>query len=102
MLIYYQKRRIYQKLYGIILIFYLEKSYRLKNIVSDLFDLAKSTSGDIPLELESLDIKKLIQQTLAVMEDEIEKSGLQIKTKLPENPINIFSDGKSFIEYFKI
>jgi len=78
-----------------------EKSYRLKNIVSDLFDLAKSTSGDIPLELESLDIKKLIQQTLAVMEDEIEKSGLQIKTKLPENPVNIFSDGKKLYRVFQ-
>ena len=78
-----------------------EKAYRLKNIVSDLFDLAKSTSGDIPLELESLDIKKLIQQTLAVMEDEIEKSGLQIKIKLPENPVNIFSDGKKLYRVFQ-
>ncbi|MEQ8198626.1 MAG: histidine kinase dimerization/phospho-acceptor domain-containing protein, partial [Clostridiaceae bacterium] len=41
-----------------------EKSNRLKNIVSDLFDLAKSTSGDIALELERLDMKKLIEQTL--------------------------------------
>jgi len=39
-----------------------EKAYRLKNIVSDLFDLAKSTSGDIKLDLEKLDLKKLIEQ----------------------------------------
>nr|WP_300094816.1 HAMP domain-containing sensor histidine kinase [Sedimentibacter sp.] len=78
-----------------------EKSNRLKNIVSDLFDLAKSTSGDIPLELESLDIKKLIEQTLADMEDEIEKSGLQIKTKLPENSLNIYSDGKKLYRVFQ-
>lgn len=78
-----------------------EKSNRLKNIVSDLFDLAKSTSGDIPLELESLDIKKLIEQTLADMEDEIEKSGLQIKTKLPESSLNIYSDGKKLYRVFQ-
>jgi len=78
-----------------------EKSNRLKNIVSDLFDLAKSTSGDIPLDLENLDIKKLIEQTLADMEDEIEKSGLQIKTKLPDNPVNIFSDGKKLYRVFQ-
>jgi signal transduction histidine kinase len=78
-----------------------EKSNRLKNIVSDLFDLAKSTSGDIPLELESLDIKKLIEQTLADMEDEIEKSGLQIKKKLPENSLNIYSDGKKLYRVFQ-
>lgn len=78
-----------------------EKSNRLKNIVSDLFDLAKSTSGDIPLELEKLDIKKLIEQTLADMEDEIEKSNLQIKTKLPENSLNIYSDGKKLYRVFQ-
>ncbi|MDF2616499.1 MAG: hypothetical protein K0Q47_1154 [Sedimentibacter sp.] len=78
-----------------------EKSNRLKNIVSDLFDLAKSTSGDIPLELESLDMKKLIEQTLADMEDEIEKSGLQIKTKLPENSMYIYSDGKKLYRVFQ-
>lgn len=39
----------------------IEKSYRLKNIVVDLFDLAKSTSGDIKLELETLDLKRLIE-----------------------------------------
>lgn len=78
-----------------------EKSNRLKNIVSDLFDLAKSTSGDIPLELESLDIKKLIEQTLADMDDEIEKSNLQIKTKLPENSLNIYSDGRKLYRVFQ-
>jgi signal transduction histidine kinase len=71
-----------------------EKSNRLKTIVADLFDLAKSTSGNISLEVESLDIKKLIEQTLADMGDEIEKSGLHFKTKLPDKPVNIMADGK--------
>lgn len=78
-----------------------EKSNRLKNIVSDLFDLAKSTSGDINLDLEKLDLKKLIEQTLGDMEDEIENSGLQIRTKLPENSVNIMSDGKRLYRVFQ-
>lgn len=78
-----------------------EKSNRLKNIVADLFDLAKSTSGDINLDFETLDMKKLIQQTLGDMEDDIEKSGLQIKTKLPVNPVNIVSDGKKLYRVFQ-
>ena len=78
-----------------------EKSNRLKNIVADLFDLAKSTSGDINLDFETLDLKKLIEQTLGDMEDDIAKSGLQIKTKLPENPVNIFSDGKKLYRVFQ-
>lgn len=71
-----------------------EKSNRLKNIVSDLFDLAKSTSGNLPLEMENIDLKKLVEQTLADMEDDISKTTLKFKVELPETPMIIHSDGK--------
>lgn len=78
-----------------------EKSGRLKNIVSDLFDLAKSTSGNLPLNMENLDLKKLIEQTLADMEDEIGKSNMRIKTTLTESPVYIYSDGKKLYRVFQ-
>ena len=70
-----------------------EKSDRLKNIVSDLFDLAKSNSGDINLNLETIDMSMLIEQTLLDMADSIEDSGHQIKMKSSDIPIEIVSDG---------
>jgi len=70
-----------------------DKSNRLKSIVSDLFELAKSTSGDIKLELKEIDIRKLIQQTLGEMSDIIETSGIQVRTELPEEAVVITSDG---------
>jgi len=79
----------------------IDKSNRLKNIVADLFDLAKSTSGDIQLEFENIDLKKLIEQTLADMGDEIEKSTLQFKVKLPEAPVMVLSDGKKMYRVFQ-
>lgn len=79
----------------------MEKSNRLKNIVADLFDLAKSTSGDINVDFEDLDLKKLIEQTLGDMEDDIEKSGLTIKTNLPEEAVMIKSDGKKLYRVFQ-
>ena len=79
----------------------MDKSNRLKNIVSDLFDLAKSTSGDIQLEIETLDLKKLIEQTLADMGDEIEKSPLQFKSKLTDHPVFIQADGKKMYRVFQ-
>lgn len=78
-----------------------DKSYRLKNILSDLFDLAKSTSGDINLELETLDMKKLIEQTIGDMVDDIEKSGQQIKIDFTDEPVNIFTDGKKMYRVFQ-
>ncbi|NLJ97027.1 MAG: HAMP domain-containing histidine kinase [Clostridiales bacterium] len=78
-----------------------DKSYRLKNIVSDLFDLAKSTSGNLPLNMENIDLKKLIEQTLGDMEDEIEKAGNNFKINLPEQPVYIFSDGNKLYRVFQ-
>lgn len=78
-----------------------EKSARLKNMVSDLFDLAKSTSGNMPVDIENLDLKKLIEQTLADMDDRIQKSGLSFRVKLPEKPIHIYADGKKLYRVFQ-
>lgn len=77
-----------------------EKSDRLKHIVSDLFDLAKSTTGNIQIDLEDLDLKRLIEQTLGDLSDEIEKSGLDFKVHLPDEPVMIHSDGKKLYRVF--
>lgn len=79
----------------------IKKAEILKNIVVDLFDLAKSTSGDINLDLERLDLKKLVEQTLGDMEDDIKKSGFEIRTIFPENPVNIISDGNKLYRVFQ-
>jgi len=71
-----------------------DKASRLKNIVADLFDLAKSTSGDINLDLERLDLKKLVQQTIVDMDDSIKDSGFIVKEFYPEESVDIYSDGK--------
>ncbi len=71
-----------------------EKAHRLSGIVSDVFDLAKSTSGNAEVEIERLDLKRLIEQTLGDLGEKIEYSGLNIKTVLPENEVFIEADGK--------
>ncbi|MGE5380709.1 MAG: sensor histidine kinase [Methylocystaceae bacterium] len=71
-----------------------QKSERLQNLVQDLFDLSKASTDNINLELEKLDLTRLIQQTLGDMEEQIVASGLTFRTSLPETPVYIFSDGK--------
>ncbi|MEG1874518.1 MAG: HAMP domain-containing sensor histidine kinase [Angelakisella sp.] len=78
-----------------------QKAERLKQIVADLMDLSKSVGGSIPLELEQLDLHRLLEQTVADMQDHIETSGLQLKTKLPEGEINVYSDGKKLYRVFQ-
>lgn len=71
-----------------------QKSDRLKHIIQDLFDLTKTTSGDIELEIEELDLLMLIHQTLGEMEVEIENSGKTLKLNTKLETARIKGDGK--------
>ena len=57
----------------------IKKTERLKDIISDLFELAKSTSGDVKVDLEEMDMKRLVEQTLGDMSDQIEEAGFGIR-----------------------
>ena len=63
-------------------------------MVLDLFDLAKSTSGNVVLEMEELDMCKLLEQTLVDMDDKIQASGMPVKVNLTEESAMVYADGK--------
>ena len=70
-----------------------EKSARLKAIVSDLFDLAKATSGT-DIAKEKLDAVILTQQVIGDMGDKIEKYGKDVRTEIKTESAPITGDGK--------
>lgn len=70
-----------------------DKSYQLKNIVSDVFDLAKANSGQ-DVEIETIDGIMLIHQVLADMNDAIEKSGKVVRADIQPDTFFIKGDGK--------
>ncbi|MCI9485931.1 MAG: HAMP domain-containing histidine kinase [Lachnospiraceae bacterium] len=78
-----------------------EKSERLKVIVQDVFEVSKAASGQLPIEPETLDLKKLLQQTLADMDTPITQSGLFMKLSFPEEPVTVFADGKRLYRVFQ-
>ncbi len=78
-----------------------QKSDRLKNMVQDIFDVSKATSGNIELNIETLDFGKLIRQTLADMNEEIEASGLTFKVDIPDKPVMILADGRRLYRVFQ-
>ncbi len=71
-----------------------QKSERLKNLIQDLFDLSKASSDNIALDMEEIDLARLLKQTLADMEEPINASGLAFRVNIPDEPVNIVSDGK--------
>lgn len=70
-----------------------DKSYQLRNIVSDVFDLAKANSGQ-DVEIETIDGIMLINQVLADMGDVIERSGKTVKADIKPDTFFIKGDGK--------
>lgn len=78
-----------------------EKSQRLKNMVQDVFAVSKAASGELPVHMEELDFGKLLRQTLADMEEEIEKSPVSFRTDLPQSPVMILADGQRMYRVFQ-
>ena len=78
-----------------------EKSYKLKAMVQDVFELSKATSGNLTVEKQTLDLSKLIRQTLADMDERIQDSNLTFKTVFPEENVYIEGDGEKLYRTFQ-
>nr|WP_304430803.1 HAMP domain-containing sensor histidine kinase [uncultured Acetatifactor sp.] len=78
-----------------------EKSQRLKNMVTDVFAVSKAASGELPMEMEELDFGKLLRQTLADMEEQIEHSSVVFRTEIPDAAVTIMADGQRLYRVFQ-
>lgn len=70
------------------------KSQRLKALTEDLFEAAKAASGNIPVNLERLDVASLLNQGLGELSDKIEASSLAFKTSISSEHLFVIADGK--------
>ena len=77
------------------------KSQRLKSMIQDVFEVSKAVSGNLPVLMEDLDLAKLLRQTIADMEEQIEKSAITVKTEIPGNPVIIHADGERMYRVFQ-
>lgn len=77
-----------------------QKSDKLKNIVADVFSLAKATSG-VDIDMENLDAVILLNQALADAGDKIEKSGRQMKINIEPKSAMITADGNKLYRVFQ-
>ena len=78
-----------------------EKARRLQVMVQDVFEVSKAASGELPLRLERLDLTRLLDQTLADMDEAIRGSGLTLRATLPGSPVWITADGDRLYRVFQ-
>lgn len=77
------------------------KADRLGHIVQDVFDVSKAATGNISLDLEDLDVGKLLQQTFGEMDETLKDSPLTWRVEIPETPILIHADGQKLYRVFQ-
>lgn len=77
------------------------KSKRLKLLIEDLFEASKVGSGNIELNMEKIEVKQLLRQSIGEMEEKLSNSNLDIKLNIPEYNIYINADGKRMYRVFE-
>ena len=70
------------------------KSQRLKKLTEDLVEASKASSGNVKLNIESINIKELINQTIGEFRDRLEKRNLQIEVDMPVEDVKISADNR--------
>ena len=71
-----------------------EKSGRLKQLIEDLIEASKASSGNLTITTEQVDLHELITQACGEYEGKIEKANLDIRISTPEEKTVVLADGK--------
>lgn len=70
------------------------KSQRLKQLTEDLVEASKISSGNITLQMDTLNFVELVNQTAGEFNEKFEARGLTAVTRLPREPVIILADGR--------
>lgn len=70
-----------------------EKSYRLKNLIEDLIEASKASSGNLNVNAEKVDLHELMLQACGEYEESIKASDLDIRIN-SELSVLVIADGK--------
>lgn len=71
-----------------------KKSQRLKKLIEDLVEASKVSSGNVKLNMEVINLKELLNQTVGEFEDKLEKKNLKIEMDLPNENMLIKADNR--------
>lgn len=68
------------------------KAQKLKEMIDSLFDLAKTSSGNVELNMEQMEMNCLVEQVQADMADRIAGSGREFVVMLAKEPTDFVAD----------
>lgn len=77
------------------------KARRLSTMVEEVFEVSKAASGALELHPVRLDLRRLLEQTLADMAEVVAGSPLTLRKELPADPVFILGDGDRLYRVFQ-
>ena len=63
------------------------KSQRLKKLTEDLIEASKASSGNVKLNLETINVSELLKQATGEFEDKFKEKNLELVMNLPEEKV---------------
>lgn len=71
-----------------------QKAMRLKQLMEDLVEVSRISSGNITLQMADIDLLELVRQTGGEFNEKLEQKGLNVISKFPKDPVMIYADGR--------
>jgi len=70
------------------------QAYQMKQLIADLIDLSKASTGNMSVNLTRLDAGETVNQALGEFSDKLDAAGLTPVFRQPEQPLFINADGR--------
>ena len=77
------------------------KSQRLKELIEDLFEVTKATTGNVTLNIMDVDVSYLMKEVVLELEDKIKESSLDFRLSFPEEKVILKLDGQRTYRVFE-
>ncbi|MCR3921821.1 MAG: HAMP domain-containing histidine kinase [Firmicutes bacterium] len=69
-----------------------QKSHRLKDLIEDLMEASKASTGNIAVELTEIHVHELLKQITGEYDERLRESGLEVVQSLPQGRVIIQAD----------
>ncbi len=70
------------------------QSQRLKKLIDDLMEMSKASSGNLSVEIGSMNAAETVNQALGEFADKLDRAELTPVFRAPETPVTMLADGK--------
>ena len=71
-----------------------QKSARLKQLIEDLVEASKASTGNIELECTNLNMTELVNQTIGEFEDKFKEKELELISDISDDSCVVYADGR--------